>query len=166
VYVAVGGLTNLAIANGVTCVFTRVIQHGTESLAASLAERRGLTLEHAHGWLTHVGLRAPLAKIEGDEALVGEARSVLTEGVRRIGDEVRNSLDFYSMQEGVDPVERLVLTGPAISIPGFAEQFGEHVGLYAEVGVVAEAKPGGFAGVDAGRLAVATGLTIEEVPAS
>jgi type IV pilus assembly protein PilM len=165
VYVNVGGVTNLAIANGVTCVFTRVIQHGTESLASELAERRGLTSEHANAWLIHVGLTAPLARIEGDEEIIREARSVLTDGARRIGDEVRNSLDFYAMQEGSDRVERLVLTGPAISIPGFAEQFSEHVGLHAEVGVVSEARPGGFGGVDAGHLAVATGLTIEEVAA-
>ncbi len=165
VYVAVGGLTNLAIAKGVTCVFTRVIQHGTESLAGELAERRGLTLEHAHAWLTHVGLDEAVARIDGDQEIVLEARSVLTEGVRRIGDEVRNSLDFYAMQEGAEPVDRLVLTGPAVSIPGFARQFGEHAGLEAEVGVVSEAKPGGFQGIDAGRLAVATGLTIEQVSA-
>jgi type IV pilus assembly protein PilM len=163
VYVNVGGITNLAIATGVTCVFTRVIQHGAESLAGELAERRGLTSEHAHAWLTHVGLELPVANVEGDEEIVREARRVLNDGVRRIGDEVRNSLDFYAMQEGSDRVERLVLTGPVISIPGFAEQFGQHVGLPAEVGIVSEARPGGFSGVDAGRLAVATGLTLEEV---
>ena len=165
VYVNVGGMTNLAVADGVRVVFTRVVQHGTESLAAELAERRGLTSEHAHAWLTHVGLEAPVASIDGDEEIVREARRVLNDGVRRIGDEVRNSLDFYAMQDGAERAERLVLTGPAIAIPGFAEQFSEQVGLFAEVGVVTEARPGGFGGVDAGRLAVATGLTIEEVAA-
>ena len=165
VYVNVGGITNLAIASGTTCVFTRVIQHGTESMAAELAERRGLTLEHAHGWLTHVGLVQPLDLIDGDPEIIVEARSVVSDGVRRIGDEVRNSLDFHKMQEGSVVVERLVVTGPALSIPGFAESFGAQVGMTAEVGLVAEGKPGGFGGVDAGRLAVATGLTVEETPA-
>jgi len=165
VYVNVGGITNLAIAVGLTCVFTRVIQHGTESLAAELAERRGLTLEHAHAWLSHVGLSAAVDELEGDEDIILEARGVLADGARRIGDEVRNSLDFYAMQEGSQPVSRLVLTGPAISISGFAEEFSRHVGLAAEAGVVAEGRPGGFGGVDAGRLAVATGLTVEQVPA-
>ena len=163
VYVSVGGLTNLAVADGPSVLFTRVVQHGTESLAAELAERRGLTAEHASAWLTHVGLEKPVASIDGDEEIIREARRVLGDGVRRIGDDVRNSLDFYAMQEGSERVERLVLTGPAIDIPGFAEHFSEQVGLLAEVGVVDEARPGGFGGVDAGRLAVATGLTIEEV---
>lgn len=161
-YVNVGGITNLAIAAGLSCVFTRVIQHGTDSLAAELAERRGLTLEHAHAWLRHVGLESELTEIDGDQDIIVEARSVLLDGVRRIGDEVRNSLDFYAMQEGSARVERLMVTGPAISIPGFADQFGQQVGIDAEVGVVSEARPGGFGGVDAGRLAVAAGLTVEE----
>jgi type IV pilus assembly protein PilM len=163
VYVNVGGITNLAIADGTTCVFTRVIPHGIESVAGELAERRGLTLEHAHGWLRHVGLLAAVDELDGDSDIVVEARSILTEGVRRIGDEVRNSLDFHGMQDGSSSVERVLVTGPAVAIPGFADQIGRQIGLPLEVGLVSEGKAGGFSGVDAGRLAVAAGLTVEEV---
>ena len=165
VYVNVGGITNLAVAEGSTCIFTRVIPYGIESMAGELAERRGLTLEHAHGWLTHVGLRDPVESIDGDELIVAEARAVLAEGARRVGDEVRNSLDFHSAREGSGALERAVLTGPAVAIPGFAEEVESQIGLASEVGLVAEAKPGAFAGVDAGRLAVAAGLTVTEVAA-
>jgi type IV pilus assembly protein PilM len=165
VYVNVGGVTNLAVASGTTCLFTRVIQQGVESLAGELAERRALTLEHSHAWLVHVGLEKTLEEVDGDEDIVIEARSVLLDGVRRVGDEVRNSLDFYSMQEGADPVQHVVLTGPAIAIPGFAERFSQQVGLDVEVGTVNEGRPGGFGGIDSGRLAVATGLTVEAVSA-
>lgn len=165
VYVNVGGITNLAIAVGSTCVFTRVVPYGVESVAAELAERRGLTLEHAHGWLKHVGLVTATEEIEGESDIVVEARSVLSEGVRRIGDEVRNSLDFHTMQEGSAAVDRIVLTGPAVAIPGLAEQVGQQIGLPLEVGLVAEGKAGGYSGIDAGRLAVAAGLTIDEVAA-
>ena len=165
VYVNVGGITNLAIAQGTTCVFTRVIPYGIESVAGELAERRGLTLEHAHGWLKHVGMLAPVEDIDGDSDIVVEARSVLTDGVRRIGDEVRNSLDFHVMQDGSAPVERVVLTGPAVAIPGFSEQIGQQIGLTVELGLVTEAKAGGFGGIDAGRLAVAAGLAVDEVAA-
>jgi type IV pilus assembly protein PilM len=165
VYVNVGGLTNLAIATGTTCVFTRVIPHGIESVAGELAERRGLTIEHAHGWLNHVGVLAPVDDIEGDPEIVVDARSVLSEGVRRIGDEIRNSLDFHVMQLGSSAVERVVLTGPVVTIPGFAEQIGQQIGVPLEVGLVPEGRAGGFSGVDAGRLAVAAGLTLDEVAA-
>ena len=163
VYVNVGGITNLAIANGTTCVFTRVIPYGIESVAGDLAERRGLTLEHAHGWLKHVGMLSSIEDVQGDSEIVLEARNVLVEGVRRIGDEVRNSLDFHVMQEGSSAVERVVLTGPAVAIPGFSEHIGQQIGLPVEVGLVAEGKAGGFGGIDAGRLAVAAGLAVDEV---
>lgn len=162
-YVSIGGITNLAIATGTTCVFTRVIGQGTESTATELAERRGLTLEHAHQWLRHVGLVEPVDEVEGDSEIVLEARSVLTEAVRRIGDEIRNSLDFHLMQAGSTAVEQVVLTGPAATIPGFSDQLGEQIGLPLEVGLVAEARLGGLAGDEAARFAVAAGLTVEEV---
>jgi type IV pilus assembly protein PilM len=165
VYVNVGGITNLAIAERKTCVFTRVIPYGIESVAGELAERRGLTLDHAHGWLKHVGMVSPIEEIEGDAEIITEARNVLTEGVRRIGDEVRNSLDFHVMQDGSMPVERVVLTGPAVAIDGFSDQIGQQIGLTVEVGLVSEAKAGAFGGVDGGRLAIAAGLAVEEVAA-
>jgi type IV pilus assembly protein PilM len=161
-YISVGGVSNLAVAVGPTCVFTRVISHDSESMAGELAERRGLTLEHAHGWLKHVGTLMPIDDIDGDPQIVVDARTVLTDGVRRIADDVRNTLDFYTMQPGAVPVERAVVTGQAVAIPGFTEQFGQALAMPLDVGVVAEGRPGGFGGIDAGRLAIAAGLTVEE----
>jgi type IV pilus assembly protein PilM len=162
-YIGVGGMTNLAVAAGSLCQFTRVVAQGMETMAGELAERRGLTLEHAHQWLKHVGLQVPIDDIEGDREIVVEARSVLSEGVHRIADEARNSLDFHSMQDGAESVERVVLTGPAVAIPGFADQLGEEIGLPLGVAVATEARPGGFGGVEAGQLSVAAGLTVEEI---
>jgi type IV pilus assembly protein PilM len=159
----VGGMTNLAVAVGTTCVFTRAVPQGIESLAGELAERRQLTLDHAHAWLKHVGLVTPTEDIDGDDEIVLEARTVLSDGVRRIGDEIRNSLDFYRMQSGAGDVERSVLTGPAVAIPGFVDQLGQQVGLELEIGLVAESRPGALGGIDAGRLAIAAGLAVEEV---
>jgi type IV pilus assembly protein PilM len=164
-YIAVGGVTNLAVAIGPTCVFTRVVAHGSESMAGELAERRGLTLEHAHAWLRHVGLAAPVDEIDGETDIVAEAREVLNEGARKIADEVRNSIDFHMMQVGSTGVERAVLTGPAVAIPGLAQELSELARLPIEVGTIPEARPGAFGDIDAGRLAVAAGLTTEEVAA-
>ena len=163
-YLSIGGMTNLAVAVGPLCVFTRVIAAGSESMATELAERRALTLEHAHGWLKHVGLLTRVAEIDGDPDIVSEAREVLLDGVNRIADEVRNTIDFHTMQDGAAPVERAVVTGPAVSVPGFAEQLAQGIGLPLEIGLVQEARPGAFGGIDAGRLAVAAGLTMTEAP--
>jgi Tfp pilus assembly PilM family ATPase len=78
---------------------------------------------------------------------------------------VRNSLDFYRAQADALAAERTVLTGPAVAIPGFAEQLGSAIGLPVEVGTVAEAQPGAYGGIDGGRLAVAAGLAVEEAAA-
>jgi type IV pilus assembly protein PilM len=164
-YMNVGGITNLAIAVDTTCVFTRVIAHGTESIAGMLAERRGLTTEHAHMWLKYVGLVAPVDEIEGDAEIVFETRSVLSEGARRIADEVRNSIDFHAMQVGAAGLERAVLTGPGVSIPGLADELGQAIGLPLDIGLVHEGRAGGLGGVEPGHLAVAAGLTVDEVAA-
>jgi type IV pilus assembly protein PilM len=164
-YVSVGGVTNLAVAVGTTCVFTRVVALGIESMAGELAERRYLTLEHAHGWLKHVGLETRTGELEGDAGIIAEARQVLTDGIARITDDVRNSLDFYAMQAGGAGVERAVLTGPALGIPGFVARLGDSIGLEVEEGLVEESRPGVLEGIDAGALTVATGLTLSEVPA-
>ncbi len=79
-YVSVGGMTNLAVASSTSCFFTRVVPTGTEVMASELAERRGLTLEHARGWLRHVGLLVPIDDLDGDQEIVAEARSVSATG--------------------------------------------------------------------------------------
>ena len=163
-YVSVGGVTNLALAEGTTCVFTRTVPGGVEALAAELAERRGLTLEHARQWLVHVGLVAPIGEVSGEGEIVEEARTVLLDGVRRIADEVRNSLDYYRAQAGALAAERAVLTGPAVAVPGFADALGAAIALPVTGGIVGEARSGAHGGIDGGRLAVAAGLAIEEAP--
>ena len=104
-YVSVGGLTNVAVANASGCLFTRAAAGGLDAMVHTLSERRGLTLEHARQWMSHVGLLAPLEDVEGDPDLVAAARTVLEEGVHQLADTVRNSLNFYRMQESAEQVE-------------------------------------------------------------
>jgi type IV pilus assembly protein PilM len=162
-YVSVGGLTNLAVAQGTTCLFTRVVGGGLESLAIELAERRGLTLEHSRAWVDHVGLAEPTDLIEGDREIVQDARTILLEGVRRIGGDVRNSLDFHHAAgggAGAPGVERAVLTGASVAVPGFAEAMAAELGLPVDVGTV----DGAPLGLHPGRVTVAAGLAMQEAP--
>jgi type IV pilus assembly protein PilM len=156
-YLSIGGLTNLAVAQGTTCLFTRASSGGLEMLAIELAERAALTLDHARGWLAHVGLEHPVEDIDGDQEIVVEARQVLADGVRRIAADVRNSLDFHHAQGIPGNVARVVMTGPAAAVPGFADALGVELALPVETGVV-----DGPPGLDAGRLTVAAGLALEE----
>ena len=58
-YLNVDGLTNLAIAEGTVCRFTRVVGSGLEGMAGELAERRSIALSEARALLAAVDLTAP-----------------------------------------------------------------------------------------------------------
>ena len=124
------------MANQSGCLFTRAAAGGLSAIVATLAERRALTLEHARMWLGHVGLATPLASVEGDAELVAATRATLEEGVHQLADTIRNSLNFYRMQDNAETVSRALLTGPAVSIPGFAEKLAEQLNLPVEIAVV------------------------------
>ncbi|HEY5194400.1 MAG TPA: type IV pilus assembly protein PilM [Solirubrobacteraceae bacterium] len=183
-YLNVGGLTNMAIAEGTVCRFTRVIGGGLESMAADVAERNSIKLTDARELLAAVDLDAqqtPAAPFSPEESVemglqeeqassgasqkpVIDVRPVLSSGVREIAGEVRNSLDFHRSQDGGGEVSSVVLSGPALQISGFARALqGElRVPLIPQtVGVLDEGSAGG---VPAERLAVATGLAVEEAP--
>jgi type IV pilus assembly protein PilM len=160
-YLAVGGLTNLAVARGTECTFARASGSGVEALAVELAERAALTLEHAYGWLAHVGVQEPVENVTGDRQIVEHTRQILLDGVRRIASEVRSSLDFHRMQEDAGTVSRAVMTGPASAIPGFDVALASELGIPVEQGLV----DGAPAGIDAGRVTVAAGLALTEAPA-
>jgi len=57
-YLNVDGLTNLAIAEGTVCRFTRVVGSGLEGMASELAERRSIALTEARSLLAGVDLTA------------------------------------------------------------------------------------------------------------
>ncbi|HUA74197.1 MAG TPA: pilus assembly protein PilM [Solirubrobacteraceae bacterium] len=60
-YLNVDGLTNLAIAEGTACRFTRVIGGGVEAMAGDLAARRAISLDEARALLATVDLSAEAA---------------------------------------------------------------------------------------------------------
>jgi type IV pilus assembly protein PilM len=205
-YLNVGGLTNMAIAEGTVCRFTRVVSGGLESMATEIAERNGIKLQEARDLLASVDLdetdqAAPLdgeqygapAPVGGEPyPIVGDpsyetpeevsqrdpvtgtsetaespkvdVRPVLAAGVREIAGEVRNSLDFHRSQEGGGEVASVILSGPALQISGFSQA------LQSELRVPLVPQTVGATGEEAGetvsaeRLAVATGLAVEEAP--
>jgi type IV pilus assembly protein PilM len=158
-YVNVAGLTNVAVANGSGCLFTRAAAGGLDAVVHNLSERRGLTQEHARQWMQHVGLLTPLEEVEGDAELIAATRAALEEGVHQLADTVRNSLNFYRMQEGAENVERALLTGPVLAIPGFADKLSEQLKLPVEPALV---DVDGDGEADPARLAVAAGLALED----
>jgi type IV pilus assembly protein PilM len=180
-YLNVGGLTNMAIAEESVCHFTRVVSGGLESMATDIAERYGITLLRARELLASVDLEesAPAPSFHsavGSSESDGEppsevvkeptldVRPVLASGVREIAGEVRNSLDFHRSQDGGGEVSSVILSGPALQIAGFARALQSELGvpvLPQTVGLVNEGSAGN---VSPEHLAVATGLATEEAP--
>jgi type IV pilus assembly protein PilM len=168
VYCYIGGLTNLAIGVGTNCVFNRVLHNGIESMAATLAERKGLTLDHSREWLRYVGLERDIDNLEGEREILTEAREVLENGSRRIADEVRLSMEYYhSTVPDAPRVEAAVMAGPGIAIAGLDTLFEQELGLPVEARSLGQidVEPGALDNVDGSHLTVAAGLALDEVPA-
>jgi type IV pilus assembly protein PilM len=158
-YCNVGDVTDLAVARGRSCLFTRVSHAGLEAIAERLSSARGLSPEHAAQWLSYVGLEQPLEALDGNPEILAEARAALEEGVTTLLDELRLSLDYYGAQEGALPVGRIVFSGQASAIPGFPQRMEEGLGK-----AITVARPAGLSGYDdptAARLTLSYGLALE-----
>jgi type IV pilus assembly protein PilM len=159
-YCNLGDVTNLAVARGSACLFTRISPFGVEGIAQRLAERSGLTLDHARQWLIHVGLERPAEKIDGDRETIDATREVLAEGTAKLADELRLSLEFYGTQEGAAAIEGIVASGPGSTIPGLSQRLERELGQRFEIG-----RPPALAHLDdasAARLTLSYGLALEE----
>jgi type IV pilus assembly protein PilM len=159
-YCNLGDVTNLAVARGRHCLFTRISPFGIEGIAQKLAERRGLTLEHARQWLGHVGLERPVQTVEGDPEIVNAARQALSDGAAKLVDEIRLTTEYYSRQEDSVPIDGLVACGPGTTLSGLLERLARELGQRCEV-----ARPHALTGLDdatAARLTLAYGLALEE----
>ena len=182
-YLNVGGLTNMAIAEGTVCRFTRVVGGGLESMAADVAERNGIKLSDARELLAAVDLEertsaappaledpAPEEMLDSDESSAPvkqpaiDVRPVLAGGVREIAGEVRNSLDFHRSQDGGGEVSSIVLSGPALQISGFARALQNELRVPITPQTIGLLDEGSAGSVSAERLAVAAGLAVEEAP--
>jgi type IV pilus assembly protein PilM len=180
---SVGGLTNLAIASGSTCEFTRAITTGIDQIVSEVASRCGMPFADARRVIASVSGTASVAQpttmTDGGIAVPASALSVagesaddhaeiariaLGDGIRRIAAEIRNSLDFHLGSRGQGPVARAILTGPALDLNGFDVALGREIGLPLVRAEVELAAPDANGHVPMSRLAVAAGLSVEEGP--
>ena len=76
-YLNVDGLTNMAIAEGTLCRFTRVVGGGIEAMASELAERRAIPLVEARALIAAVDLTVQPAPEPVAQSAVAEAEAEL-----------------------------------------------------------------------------------------
>jgi type IV pilus assembly protein PilM len=156
---SLGDLTNLAVAYGSSCLFTRAANFGVEAMAQQLADRATLSLGHARELLGNVGLADDSAPLLGDGEVPQLAREVLVAGVAKLADEIRISLDYYATQEGAIPVGSVLVCGAGSAIPGFVPALESALGRSLAVARPVELEP--FGDQVAARLTVPFGLALD-----
>jgi type IV pilus assembly protein PilM len=110
-YLNVDGLTNLAIAEGPICRFTRVVGSGLEGMAIELAERRSIPLVEARALLAAVDMRAPL-DAEEPTAVEAVAPAEVEEPVSEEATTSHAEADVAEMSMGYD--ELTAVDSPAV----------------------------------------------------
>ena len=159
-YCYLGAATNLVVANDQDCLFTRISPVGVESIAESVAEKEGVSLDDAREWLLDIGLDEPIDQNFGeghDRAAV--VRSQLADGADKLLNELRLSLDYYGAQEGALPIERVVVCGLGSRVPGLVQRLQDGLGRPIEVRT-----PSALSHLDdedAARLTISYGLALE-----
>jgi type IV pilus assembly protein PilM len=188
-YCNFGDVTNLAVGHGGSCLFTRVAAFGYEEIVARVAERCAMPAGDARALLADVRLDSPeepaatvapspeygAPPAEADaERVVGVgpapemeegeprrvARDALADGVAKLANEIRLSLEAYGAQEGAAAVDRLVLTGVGCTIDGLPERLQQSLGYAVEVQLPAALA--NLPDTEAARLTVPYGLALEE----
>ena len=157
-YCHLGDVTNLAVARGPLCLFTRIAPYGMENMATRVAESGQMASDEAREWLIEVGLDDPIEDFEDDRDEAEGARQVLNEGVSRLADELRVSLEFYGAQEEAPPIDEIVVCGPASMIPGLPQRISDSLGRPVEL-----ESPAALSRMDeedAARLTVSYGLAL------
>ena len=113
-YLNVDGLTNLAIAEGKICRFTRVVGSGLEGMASELAERRTIALTEARELLAGVDLTAPAAVEPEPQPVVAEEEAP---GEEQAGSEE----DFEEAERGMSYEELSAAETPSAAAASDAD---------------------------------------------
>jgi type IV pilus assembly protein PilM len=126
--------TTLAVSDGFTCEFTRVLDWGGATLTASLA--RALEIEPADA----EQLKRELS-LDGSERPEGlseekaeQAREALRNGLQSFARELVSSLQFYQSQPESLGIREVVLAGGTAQLGGLAVSLQKLIGVNVRVG--------------------------------
>jgi type IV pilus assembly protein PilM len=165
VVVAVGAeRSTLAVSNGETCEFTRVIEWGGHNLNVVIARAMDTTPIEAEPIKLSLSLLEPAEAMNLESERAAKVRTAVHEELQLFARELVSSLQFYQGQPGSLGIAEVVLTGGTAQLPGLDVELGRMLGVKVRVGdplssVTLGKKVGGD--IAAGSLAVAIGLGIE-----
>jgi type IV pilus assembly protein PilM len=125
----------LAVSDGFTCEFTRVLNWGGATLTAQLASSLQLEPEQAEQVKTMLSLAEAPGAVQGLTAeQTTQAVEVLRGGIQGFARELVSSLQFYQSQPDSLGIREVVLAGGTAKLGGIAETLQGLVGVPARVG--------------------------------
>jgi type IV pilus assembly protein PilM len=157
--------STLAVSDGETCEFTRIIEWGGMNLNVAIARALDIAPSEA-GPLKHsISLLEPAEAMENiDPERAAKVRTAVHEELQAFARELVSSLQFYQGQAGSLGIGEIVLTGGTAQLPGLDAELSRLIGVAVRVGdPLARVKLGKKVRDDQelGSLAVAIGLGIE-----
>jgi type IV pilus assembly protein PilM len=123
-YLNVDGLTNMAIAEGTTCSFTRVVGGGMEAMASELAERRSIPLVDARALIAAVDLTVSVpdlaaqvaaaeAESEPESVVDPGAPAAIVDGASSAGDALESDEDQDAREQAMSYSEMASVAQPS-----------------------------------------------------
>ena len=126
----------LAVSDGFTCEFTRVLDWGGAALTRSLASGLGMELDRAEELKARLSLAndgfEPLDGMTPEQA--AQAREHLRAGLQGFARELVSSLQYYQSQPDSLGIREIVLAGGTARLGGLAETLEGLVGVSVRVG--------------------------------
>jgi type IV pilus assembly protein PilM len=130
-YLNVDGLTNMAIAEGTACRFTRVVGGGIEAMASELAERRSIPLVEARELIAAVDLTArpdpapaaqaavaaAEAELEPEGVVASEAPTAVVDGISSGGEAPESAEDQTAREQAMSYSEMASATPTPTPMP-------------------------------------------------
>ena len=166
VAVAVGhDRTTLAISDGRTCEFARVLDWGGANLSAAVAHALKLSPSEGESVKQRLSLAPGAANDFIAEARATEALEAVRFELQTLVRELLSSLRFYQSQPASLAIGEILLTGGTADQPGFAEELERELGITVRVAdPLARVELG--EGIERperlGALSIAVGLGIED----
>jgi type IV pilus assembly protein PilM len=166
VVVSVGSeRSTLAVSNGESCEFTRVIEWGGQNLNVVMARAMDVTPSEAEPVKLSLSLLESAEEMQGvDSEHAAKVRTAVHEELQLFARELVSSLQFYQGQPGSLGIGEVVLTGGTAQLPGLDAELGRLLGVRVRIGdPLSRVKLGKKVDSDleAGSLAVAIGLGME-----
>jgi type IV pilus assembly protein PilM len=157
--------STLAVSDGETCEFTRIIEWGGMNLNVAIARALDVAPSEAGPVKHSISLLEPAEAMEDiDPERAAKVRTAVHEELQTFSRELVSSLQFYQGQPGSLGIGEIVLTGGTAQMPGLDAELSRLIGVAVRVGnPLARVKLGKKVRDDheLGSLAVAIGLGIE-----